>query len=248
MKKVFALTLSLTLICLVFAGCGKKDSKSGAAFDRLLYKNGLDGYVTLGEYKGLTVDTAAEDYKEAYDSFAQSDAEEKQLYSQKTEGKVANGDVANIDYEGKKDGVAFDGGTAQGYDLTIGSGQFIPGFEDGLIGKEIGSTVDLNLTFPEGYQSAELAGQDVVFTVKINYVKSAMSPAESYAELGFESADAYKEDLNVRAAKKVLMDTVEMGAAQASPPIEMKTRSWMRNRDENTDSFIKRVLEESNQA
>lgn len=220
MKKVFSLTLSLALLCLVFAGCGKKSSSSDAknssvadasessASGRLLYKNGLNDYVKLGEYKGLTVDTASSDYKEAFDSLAQSDAEEKELYTQKTGGTVQNGDIANIDYVGKKDGVAFDGGTAQGYDLTIGSGSFIPGFEEGLVGKAIGSTVDLDLTFPEEYHSADLAGQAVVFTVKINYVKTAMGPDESYAQLGFESADAYKKDLDIRASKQVLMNTV----------------------------------------
>ncbi len=81
---------------------------------------------------------------------------------------VKDGDFVDIDYEGKKDGVAFDGGTAQGYILEIGSGNFINGFESGLIGVKVGETVDLNLTFPENYQSTELAGADVVFTVKVN--------------------------------------------------------------------------------
>ena len=84
---------------------------------------------------------------------------------------VESGDVANIDYEGKKDGVAFSGGTASGYDLEIGSGTFIPGFEDGLVGVQVGDTVDLNLTFPENYGTAELAGADVVFTVKVNSIR-----------------------------------------------------------------------------
>ena len=80
------------------------------------------------------------------------------------------GDVVNIDYEGIKDGVAFEGGTDTGYDLTLGSGQFIPGFEDGLIGYKKGDEVALNLTFPEDYRE-ELAGAEVVFNVKINSVK-----------------------------------------------------------------------------
>ena len=85
-------------------------------------------------------------------------------------GKVKSGDVVNIDYVGTKDGVEFEGGSAQGYDLEIGSGSFIDGFEDGLIGKEIGSETDLNLTFPEDYGNEDLSGQDVVFHVTINYV------------------------------------------------------------------------------
>ena len=92
------------------------------------------------------------------------------LVLKKTEGKVVEGDILNIDYVGSKDGVEFDGGTDEGYDLEIGSGTFIPGFEDGLIGKEIGSEVDLNLTFPEDYGVEDLNGEDVVFHVTLNYV------------------------------------------------------------------------------
>ena len=86
---------------------------------------------------------------------------------------VKKGDTVNIDYVGKKDGVAFEGGTAQGHDLEIGSGAFIDGFEDGLIGVETGKTIDLNLTFPENYTTADLAGAKVVFTVTVNYIRGA---------------------------------------------------------------------------
>ena len=84
---------------------------------------------------------------------------------------VENGDVANIDYEGLLDGEAFDGGTAQDYDLEIGSGSFIDGFEDGLIGAEVGKETDLNLTFPEDYGNSDLAGKEVVFKVTVNAIK-----------------------------------------------------------------------------
>ena len=84
--------------------------------------------------------------------------------------EVVAGDTVNIDYVGKIDGVAFDSGTAQGAKLTIGSNTYIPGFEDGLIGVMAGETVDLNLKFPEGYKSEDLAGKDVVFTVTVNYI------------------------------------------------------------------------------
>ncbi len=84
---------------------------------------------------------------------------------------VKKDDIANIDYEGFVDGVAFAGGKGEGYDLTIGSGQFIPGFEDQLIGKSIGEDVDVNVTFPEQYHSDELAGKAATFKVKINSIK-----------------------------------------------------------------------------
>lgn len=98
------------------------------------------------------------------------------------EGEVKDGDTVNIDFVGKKDGKAFDGGTASGMDLTIGSGTFIDGFESGLIGKKVGDTVDLNLTFPEDYGAADLAGQDVVFTVTINSIKKTPELTDELAE------------------------------------------------------------------
>ena len=138
--------------------------------------NPLD-YVELGEYKGLEVirpthEVTQEEIDDEMNLLLSSKAEVEEV----TEGSVVEGDTVNIDYEGKKDGVAFDGGTAKGYDLTIGSHAFIDGFEDGLVGVNVGDTVDLNLTFPEQYQAADLAGQDVVFTVKVNSIKRTHLP------------------------------------------------------------------------
>lgn len=128
-------------------------------------------YVTLGEYKGLKVQidlTVSEDEIEEELNSAISRAD---VMEEITEGTVAEGDIVSIDYEGKLDGEAFDGGTAKDYDLEIGSGSFIDGFEDGLIGVNVGDTVDLNLTFPENYFSEDLAGQEVVFTVTVHAIK-----------------------------------------------------------------------------
>lgn len=128
-------------------------------------------YVTLGAYKGLQVQvdlSASEDEIEEEVNAAISQAD---LLEELTEGTVEEGDIASIDYEGKLNGEAFDGGTAKDYDLEIGSGSFIDGFEDGLIGVTVGETVDLNLTFPENYFSEDLAGQEVVFTVTVHAIK-----------------------------------------------------------------------------
>ena len=192
----------LTLALLV--GCGKNDA-------RILYNDKLSKYVELGDYKNIPVDTNSDTFKEFYDEVISSDIYSNDLYVRKTEGEVADGDTANIDYEGKKDGVAFDGGTAKGYDLKIGSGSFIEGFESGLIGKKIGDTVDLNLTFPEDYQSTDLAGKAVVFTVKINYVKTdeERKPEDYYKELDFDTLDAYEADVTERAVKNYLLDTIK---------------------------------------
>lgn len=183
MKKKTLGLLAAVLSVAMLAGCGAKDTKDetestaqGAADSVAMKDLDVDKYVTLGEYKGLevSVDTVEVDEDEwntlvnnVY--YGNITAENGGIMDR----AVETGDTVNIDYEGKKDGVAFDGGTAQGYDLTIGSGQFIAGFEDGLIGVMPGETVDLDLTFPEGYKSEELAGQAVVFTVTVNYIQPA---------------------------------------------------------------------------
>lgn len=89
---------------------------------------------------------------------------------------VAQGSIVNMDYTGRIDGVAFEGGSAEGAHLVIGSGKFIPGFEDGLVDKQVGETVDLDLTFPEDYQNADYAGKNAVFTVSINSIDTRSMP------------------------------------------------------------------------
>lgn len=156
-------------------------------------------YVELGEYKGLTVKIAPievtdEEILAQISANAGSDAMEDV-----TEGTVEEGDTANIDYVGKLDGEAFDGGTAKGYDLEIGSGTFIDGFEDGLVGVKIGDTVDLTLTFPESYPSEELAGKETVFTVTVNSVKRmkelTSDLVNTITDGEYTDVDAYKESV-----------------------------------------------------
>lgn len=128
-------------------------------------------YVTLGIYKGLSVvqePVTVTDEEIEQEILSNVDAAG---LNHRTEGKVKEGDIANIDFVGKLDGEAFAGGTADGYDLEIGSHSFIEGFEEGLVGVAIGDTVDLDLTFPEDYGNEELAGQETVFTVTVNYIK-----------------------------------------------------------------------------
>lgn len=155
-------------------------------------------YVDLGEYKGLTVQIAPvevteEDILNQIQANAGSD-----ILEELTEGTVQEGDIANIDYVGKLDGEAFDGGTAKGYDLEIGSGTFIPGFESGLVGVAVGDTVDLTLTFPENY-TAELAGKETIFTVTVNSVQRMPElTADLVNELTdgeYTEVDAYKESI-----------------------------------------------------
>lgn len=153
-------------------------------------------YVTVGEYKGLNIVVEPKEVSDAdVESSVNAEIQAKELYE--TEGTVEDGDLVNIDYEGKKDGVAFAGGTAQGADLKIGSDTFIDGFEDGLIGVKVGETVDLDLTFPEDYPSEDLAGQAVVFTVTVNYIVPELTDdlAAVLSEEAYVTADSYKESI-----------------------------------------------------
>lgn len=125
-------------------------------------------YVDLGDYKGIEL---TKSITKVTDDDVTNEMESKAVELTGSDVTVEDGDTAIIDFVGKLNGVAFDGGTASNYEREIGSGSFIDGFEDGLIGVKKGDTVDLNLTFPESYQSTELAGKDVVFTVTVNGVK-----------------------------------------------------------------------------
>ena len=207
MKRILSLVMATLCVVLCLCGCGKK-AKSA---DRIMYNCDLSKYVKLGKYKGIKIDTSSEEFNNAFNEVLLADIDNHDLKTKKTEGTVRAGDTANIDYVGKKDGVAFEGGTASGYDLEIGSGNFIEGFEDGLIGVQIGSTVDLNLTFPENYNSAELAGQAVVFTVTVNYVSSTdgVTPDMIFGDMGFESVEAYEEDIKNRASENCILDKIK---------------------------------------
>jgi trigger factor len=176
MKKKLLAVLSAVLTLSMLAGCGKTTESTDVALKDI----DVDKYVTLGEYKGLQVTldslTVDEEDVQSYmdnmytDCISYGYATGVAVDDGITDRAVEDGDIVYIDYVGKKDDVAFDGGTAEGSYLIIGSGQFIDGFEDGLIGVMPGETVDLNLTFPESYSNSDLAGADVVFTVTVNYI------------------------------------------------------------------------------
>ncbi len=134
--------------------------------------------VTLGEYKGLevkkgTVRVTKKEIEEELNNYQQQFAE----LTVKTEGTVKNGDTAVIDFEGFKDGVAFEGGKGENHPLEIGSGSFIPGFEEQVEGMQVGEEKDLTMTFPAEYQAPDLAGQEVVFKVKVHEIKEKVLPA-----------------------------------------------------------------------
>ena len=160
----------------------------------------------LGQYKGIEV--AKVDYNvtdEEVDAKL-NELQEKASRLVDSDKEIENGDTANIDFEGFKDDVAFEGGKAEGHNLVIGSGSFIPGFEDQLIGKKAGEEVDVNVTFPADYHAEELAGAPVVFKVKVNAVKVKELPElnDEFAQdtTEFETLAELKADLKAKAEEE----------------------------------------------
>ena len=179
--------------------------------------------VELGEYAGLTVTKEAKNVNEA-----DVDAEEKRMQERNgrlltREGAAENGDTVDIDFEGFVDGKAFEGGKAEHYSLVLGSGSFIPGFEDQVVGHSAGEEFDVNVKFPEEYGAAELAGKDATFKIKLHEVKYKELPAldddfakdvseyDTLDELKDSIRNNIKTNLDKQAEQKVendLMDQV----------------------------------------
>lgn len=165
--------------------------------------------VVLGDYKGVEVAK-----KNLVASEAEVEAEIKKLLAQnssleaKTSDVLENGDTAIFDFEGFVDNVPFDGGKAENYELVIGSGQFIPGFEDGMVGLRIGESRDVNVQFPEQYQAEHLAGKKAVFKVKLHEIKVAKLEVlndEFVVGLkreGVETVDALRADIKANLEKQ----------------------------------------------
>lgn len=177
MKKKIVCLLTTLVLCAGMFACSSSEQS--------VLDMKLDKKVTLGQYKGLEVTSVSTEV---------SDAEvDAQIYSYMLEcgdifavyeGTAENGDTVNIDYSGSIDGVVFDGGTAQGQNLTLGSNTFIPGFESQVVGMEVGEERDINVTFPDDYGATELAGKDAVFAIKLNYLYPDKMTEEMFAKLG----------------------------------------------------------------
>ena len=178
MKKQFralGYVLSLALGMTMLTGCGKK--VDGVDQQGMIDK--YAAYCDLPDYKGL-------EYKETKSTVTDADVKNKidsllQQYATKTqvkEGTVADGDNVNIDFVGSIDGVEFEGGNSDGagYDLTLGSGSMIPGFEDGIVGHKVGETFNIKATFPENYGKDELNGKEADFKITINYLTQTALP------------------------------------------------------------------------
>lgn len=205
MKKQFralGYVLSLALGMTMLTGCGKK--VDGVDQQGMIDK--YAAYCDLPDYKGL-------EYKETKSTVTDADVKNKidsllQQYATKTqvkEGTVADGDNVNIDFVGSIDGVEFEGGNSNGagYDLTLGSGSMIPGFEDGIVGHKVGETFNIKATFPENYGKDQLNGKEADFKITINYLTQTELPeyndafVASYTDAAsvLEYEDSVRKDL-----------------------------------------------------
>jgi trigger factor len=175
--------------------------------------------VELKNYKGIEVDKTV---KEVTEEDIAADIDRARQRNSRvvdvTDRAVQDGDIANIDYEGFCDGVAFDGGKAEGYDLSIGSGSFIPGFEEQIIGHNIGEKFDITVTFPTEYHSEDLAGKEAIFKISLNGIKFNELPAlddEFVKDVSeFDTVDEYKADIKAKLEKKNEQDAENAVEAQ----------------------------------
>ena len=199
-KKVFAVSLALALAAAVMGGCGNSkendtaqeqtteaqtqtqptptvDYSQGLNEDGTLAGENNGDYVTLCDYSAIEIPESEIAVEESeVDTEVDALLENYQTEKQVKDRAVKDGDVVNIDYVGTIDGEEFDGGSAEGANLTIGSGSFIDDFEEQLIGHKPGEEVEVNVTFPDDYASEDVAGKDAVFTVTLNYISETELP------------------------------------------------------------------------
>ncbi len=191
MKKRISAAALVLCLALVLSACGKAEKSVITGYS--------SGDVTLGQYTGieytpLSTEVTEDDIQAKLDSFVNNNKEKTEI-TDRTD--VQSGDVATIDFTGYLDGEAFEGGTGTDYDLTIGAGQFIEGFEEGLIGVNVGETVDLPLTFPDPYKNnPDLAGKPVKFTVTVKSISTMVTPELTDAlvadKTDYDTVEAYR--------------------------------------------------------
>ena len=162
--------------------------------------------VELGEYKGVEIEKVSAEVTEEDVEAEIKKVQEQNAREVTVDRPAENGDTVMIDYEGSVDGELFEGGSAEGYGLVLGSGSFIPGFEDQLVGASAGADVDVHVTFPEAYHAEDLAGKEALFKVKVHEVKAKDYPIvdDEFAQdvSDFDTLEEYKEDLKKNLAEK----------------------------------------------
>lgn len=190
MKKTLALILTAAMLALSLVSCG--------SFDVTKVDLVADGYVTLGDYNNIDIDPTSYEAVEPTDAEVYEHAVEHLGHSENvaTVDRAAEEfDLVNIAFVGSIDGVEFEGGTSDSTDLVIGAGNFIDGFEDGIIGMNVGETRDVTTTFPEDYDNEELSGKEAVFAITLNTVYDPAVIDDVRAELTTDDEEALRTDV-----------------------------------------------------
>ena len=220
MKKKIYLAVLATCMMLAWNGCGndketakndtaaeqtEQDSDTAASDEtgstRLVSVDNVEKYVTIADYKGIALDrSVAEVTDEDVENRVAQNLQDKSEEVTAEDAVIQNGDTATINFVGTKDGVAFEGGTANNYDLVIGSGTMIPGFEEGIVGMKKGETKDITVTFPENYQSSELAGKEAVFQITVQSFKRPPELTDAWvaANTDYKTADEYRASVRTQ--------------------------------------------------
>ena len=227
-KKFIAVALVLAMSVTAMAGCGKKSDKKSSDSDTTDYTSmtaeelqdtvlkDVEDYVTIGYYSNIEVEVSP--VAVVTDGAVETELQSwLDFYPLQFEGACVSGDSVNIDYVGKIDGNEFDGGTYEGYDLELGSGSFITGFEEQVEGMNVGDTKDINVTFPDDYSNSDVAGKPAVFTVTLNYIKKAEGSGtltDQWVAAVVEKEDISDKvtDLTVDAFKEFVKGTLEDNA------------------------------------
>lgn len=171
------------------------DTEENTGSTRLVSVDNVDKYIILADYKGVVLDNSVEEVTDdSVDTRVTQNLQAKSEEVTDENATVENGDTATINFVGTKDGVAFDGGTGNNYDLVIGSGTMIPGFEEGIVGMKKGETKDVTVTFPESYRNTDLAGQEAVFAITVQSFKRAPELTDDWvvANTDNKTVDEYK--------------------------------------------------------
>jgi trigger factor len=208
--------------------------------------------VSLGKYKGVEIEKINVEVTDEYvDAKLRSEQEKNAVNNDVTDRPVKDGDRVILDFEGFVDGTAFEGGKGENYPLTIGSHSFIPGFEEQLIGAEIDKEMEVNVTFPEDYQSAELAGKPAVFKCTVHKITERILPelndefADDVSE--FSTLDEYKEDIRKKIAEekeskaKTEKENKVIDAIVADSEIEIPEPMLKTQQEQIVDEFAQRL-------
>ncbi len=214
MKKLLSISLTVLMVVLCFAGCGKKDKVISK--DRTAYKYNMAEYVKLCDYKSIKIDASAEDYVAYYNSVYEGIVANAGAYVETKTGTTKKDDLINITYIGKlKDGTVFTGAADQNsageetVDAIAGSGQFIPDFDAALLNKEVGKTFKVNTTFPKDYQAAALKGKQAVFTITVNSIKTIPEKNDETAKkLGYDNLKVLTDYLRETTVKTFIYEEV----------------------------------------